>query len=70
MRIVGFEVEPRSYWPKESVTLEYTKHKPLYLDELQGDDTTFAFTYSINSVIDNTTMWGTRMDHYMKFGSD
>ena len=70
MRIVGFEVEPRSYWPKESVTLEYTQHKPLYIDELKSGETTFAFTYSINSVIDNESTWSTRFDHYLKTGNE
>ena len=35
IRIVGFEVEPRSYHPSQEITDEYVKHKPLYLDEMQ-----------------------------------
>ena len=73
IRIVGFEVEPRSYWPGEEITKDYQKHKPLYLDELKNldeKDQYFEFTYSQYSILDSTTAWSTRMDHYMKFGSE
>lgn len=73
MRIVGFEVEPRSYWPGEEISLDYNKHKPLYLDELkqmEEDKQIFNFSYTVISQMDKTTTWSTRMDHYMKFGSE
>jgi len=34
MRIVGFEVEPRSYWPDENITIDLKNHKLLYLEDL------------------------------------
>ena len=55
VRIVGFEVEPRSYWPGEEISLEYKKHKPLYLDELKTldeDKQIFNFSYTVMSQID------------------
>jgi len=71
MRIVGFEVEPRSYRPEDPVTLTWNKHTPLYLEDLKkGDKQTFSFTYSIQSVVDNETMWASRMEHYLKFGNE
>lgn len=73
VRIVGFEVEPRSYWPGELVTNEYQKHKPLYLDELKQLPThqqNFDFTYAQFSQLDVETAWSTRMDHYLKIGSE
>ena len=72
VRIVGFEVEPRSYWPGEEISLDYNKHKPLYLDELkqmEEDKQIFNFSYTVTSQMDETTTWSTRMDHYMKIGS-
>ena len=73
VRIVGFEVEPRSYWPGEEISLEYNKHKPLYLDELkqlEEDKQIFNFSYTVLSQMDSTTIWSNRMDHYMKFGNE
>ncbi len=72
-RIVGFEVEPRSYAPGENVNLEFKQHKALYLDDLlklEGDKRKFDFTYSIQTVVTKETMWSNRMDHYMKFGNE
>ena len=62
MRIVGFEVEPRSYAPGEEVRMDWKSHKNLYLEDL-GENTRFQFTYSIKSVVDMETEWNMRMDN-------
>ena len=49
-RIVGFEVEPRSFAQDQQIAWEWSGHKPLYLDDLEKkpkDDQQFSFTYSI-----------------------
>ncbi len=49
-RIVGFEVEPRSYAQGETVNLQFKQHKVLYLDDLlkmDAEKRNFEFTYSI-----------------------
>ena len=74
-RIVGFEVEPRSYGQGIEVTGEYEKHKPLYLNQVQFQDPTnpfdknFDFSYTIRTIVDTEIDWSTRLDHYMKFGN-
>lgn len=45
LRIVGFEVEPRSYYPGETITEEYQKHRVLFLEDLRKESITFPFTY-------------------------
>lgn len=74
-RIVGFEVEPRSYYPDEPLSLEFKKHRPLYLEDLnkmyqEGQIKSFPFSYSIQTVVDNETTWTLRMEHYLKFGNE
>lgn len=72
VKIVGFEVEPRSYDPLSPITKEYRPHKPLYLDDLQKlpeEEQTFAFTYQVRSAQSIHTTWETRMDHYLKVGN-
>ena len=50
-RIVGFEVEPRSFEQGQQIAWEWqADHRPLYLDELEKkdkNDRQFSFTYSI-----------------------
>ena len=77
MRIVGFEVEPRSYAVGESPTTEYHNHPLLYIEDLakeeegdvKGEKRTFAFTYSVQTVTDTETAWTMRMEHYLKIGN-
>ena len=55
LRIVGFEVEPRSYrpvkfQPEQEPAWNFTAHVPLYLEEqknLPNAERNFDFTYSI-----------------------
>ena len=72
-RIVGFEVEPRSYAQGQKIEWDIEEHKPLYLDELQlkdKKDQQFGFTYSIITKNDAETAWSYRMEHYLKTGSE
>ena len=72
LRIVGFEVEPRSYrpvkfQPEQEPAWNFTAHVPLYLEEqknLPNAERNFDFTYSIQTVMDETTAWTLRMEHY------
>lgn len=70
MRIVGFEVEPRSYYPGEKITADFRPHRVLYLEDLKKGDLTFGFSYVIKNLDDNETMWVNRMEHYLKIGRE
>lgn len=65
VRIVGFEVEPRSYMPQndkaKQPSWEYREHRPLFIDELRklGNhemerrvEQSFQFTYSFRTEMD------------------
>ena len=55
MRIVSFEVEPRSYSSAQPITLEYRPHEPLYLDEIlekAPNRRSFDFSYSVVTIRD------------------
>ena len=59
-RIVGLEVEARSYSQGEKIDQQYKPHKALNLNALyreRSDDRQFAFTYTITTVTDATTTW-------------
>ena len=73
LRIVGFEVEPRSYFPGERVSEEFHTHRPLYLDDLRllpEAEQKFQFSYTIRTINDSETMWSSRMEHYLLTGKD
>lgn len=40
------------------------------MKSLKEDQQYFEFTYAQFSILDATTTWSTRMDHYMKFGNE
>ena len=72
-RILGFDVEPRSYAQGELVHWDYKGHKPLYLDdllELPSNERQFSFTYNIRTLTDETISWHTRFEHYLKTGNE
>ena len=51
-RILGFDVEPRSYAQGELRHWDYKGHKPLYVDDLLNlplDQRDFSFTYNIRT---------------------
>lgn len=66
VRIVGFEVVPHSI--AQGSKPSDKAHKPLYLSDLK--DEPLKFTYTITNINDPTTVWATRMDHYLKFGNE
>ena len=78
-RIVGFEVEPRSFGEKVDISDDVNGSKfdvPLLnLNEMYKkgewpEDRQFRFSYSIRTINDASTAWETRMDHFMKVGNE
>lgn len=69
-RIVGFDVEARSYADMNEVQTEYKEHKPLSLDDVRKGYE-FKFTYTFASLPGGKNeLWANRMDHYMKLGNE
>jgi len=74
LRIVGFEVEPKSIKLGGSLVVDsLDQQEPQWLKrhgKTVDLEDGILFSYSIRTVNDETTTWASRMDHYYSFGRE
>lgn len=72
LRIVGFEVEPKSIRSEDIGIENLDDARPQYIrtnwSEYPVIKDGILFSYSIKTVMDETTTWQSRMDHYYAIG--